>query len=151
MLDKFYKSLDKGSADYLDSITGGVPLQKFPVDVNKILDYITEYTSLLAESDPLREECDSMREDFLVTEHNPLSSTSLDSALESSPEPGTSEEEEIRLPLFSSRFEDDPSRNSRNTSNLFNAHLGKEISSAQMPHPQTLWQNHPLFMNQLKR
>ena len=42
------------------------------------------------------------------------------------------EEEEIQIPKFHSRFEDDPSRNSRNTSNLFNAHLGKKISSAQI-------------------
>ena len=64
VLWKFYKSLDKGSADYLDSITGGVPLHKFLVEVNKILDYITEYTSLSAESDPLREECELKHEDF---------------------------------------------------------------------------------------
>jgi hypothetical protein len=33
---KFYKSLDKGSTDYLDSIARGVPLFKFSVEVNKI-------------------------------------------------------------------------------------------------------------------
>ena len=68
-----------------------------------------------------------MREDFLVTEPNPLSSTSLDSALESSPELGTSEEEEIQLPLFSSRFEDDPSGNHRNTSNPIDTQSGEEL------------------------
>ena len=53
VLGKFKRSLNKESADYLNSITGGVPLHKFPAEVNKILDYITEYTSLSAESNPL--------------------------------------------------------------------------------------------------
>ena len=53
VLWKFKKSLDEDSANYLNSITGGVPLHKFPAEVNKILDYITEYTSLSAESEPL--------------------------------------------------------------------------------------------------
>ena len=58
VLWKFKKSLDKDSAYYLNSITGGVPLEKFQAEVNKILDYIAEYTSLSAESDPLQEECE---------------------------------------------------------------------------------------------
>ena len=80
VLWKFNNSLDKGSADYLDSIIGGVPLHKFPVEVNKILDYITEYTSLSAESDPLLEECESSQDDFLAAKSNPSPSISLDSA-----------------------------------------------------------------------
>ena len=48
----------------------------------------------------------------------PSLSTSLDSAIELMPDPGTSEEEEIQ-PLKSwSRFEDDPFGNNKNTSNL---------------------------------
>ena len=54
VLWKFKRSLDKESADYLNSITGGVPLQQFPAEANKILDYIAEDTSLSAESDPLQ-------------------------------------------------------------------------------------------------
>ena len=97
MIWKFHKSLDKGSADYLDS-TRGVPLHKFPAEVNKILDYIAEYTSLSPESDPPREECESTHEDFLAAEPNRSSSTSSDSALEPSPEVVTSEGEEIHPP-----------------------------------------------------
>ena len=95
VLWKFKKSLDKDSADYLNSITGGVPLQQFPAEANKILDYIAEDTSLSAESDPLQEECELTQEDSLAAEPNPSSSISLDSAIESSPEPGTLEGEEI--------------------------------------------------------
>jgi len=95
VLWKFKKSLDKDSANYLNSITGGVPLHKFPAEVNKILDYITENISLLAESDPLQEECELTHEDFLAAEPNPSFSISSYSALEPSPEPGTSEEGEI--------------------------------------------------------
>ena len=77
----------------------------FPVEANKILDYIAEYTSLSAESDPLQEECELTHEDLLAAEPNLSSSTSLDSALETSPEPGTSEGEEIhpRSSLLDSR------------------------------------------------
>ena len=92
---KFSKSLDKGSINYLDSITGGVNLQRFPAEVNKILDYITEYTSLSAESNPLQEEYELTHDDFLVAQPNPSSSISLDSAVEPSPELGTLEKEEI--------------------------------------------------------
>ena len=68
-------------------------------------------------------------EDLLATEHNLSSSTSLDSALETSLEPGTSEGEEIHPPKFSSRFEDESKGNHRNTSNLIDAHSRKEPSS----------------------
>jgi len=91
VLSKFKRSLDKESADHLNSITGGVPLHMFPAEANKILDYIAEYTSLSAESDPLQEECELTHEDLLAAEPNLSSSTSFDSALETSPEPGTSE------------------------------------------------------------
>ena len=68
----------------------------FPAKANKILDYIAEYTSLSAESGPLQEECELTHEDLLAAEPNLSSSASLDSAIETSPEPGTSEGEEIR-------------------------------------------------------
>ena len=70
----------------------------FLAEANKILDYIAEYTSLLAGSDPLQEECELTHEDLLAAEQNLSSSTSFDSALETSPEPGTSEGEEIHPP-----------------------------------------------------
>ena len=127
VLWKFKKSLDKDSADYLNSITGGVLLEKFPTEVNKILDYIAEYTSLSADYDPLQEECELTQEDFLAAEPNPSSSISLDSAIESSPELGTLEREELYPPKFSMRFEDESLGNHRNTSNLIDAQLGKEL------------------------
>jgi len=101
----------------------------FPTEANKILDYIAEYTSLSAESDPLQEECELTHEDLLAAEPNLSTSTSLDSALETSPEPGTSEGEEIHPPKFSMRFEDESLGNHRNTPNLIDAQLGKEPSS----------------------
>ena len=107
VLWKFKKGQDKDSTDYLNSITGGVPLQQFSAEANKILDYIAEDTSLSAESDTLQEECELTQEDCLAAEPNPSSSISLDSAIESSPEPGTSEGEEIHPPKFSMRFEDE--------------------------------------------
>ena len=85
VLWKFKKSLDKDSADYLNSITGGVPLQRFQAEVNKILDYIAEYTSLSAESDPLQEECELTHEDLLAAKTNPSFPISSDSAVEPSP------------------------------------------------------------------
>ena len=71
----------------------------------------------------------SNQDDLLAVKFNLSSSTSLDSALETSPELGTSEGEEIHPPKFSSRFEDESTGNHRNTSNLIDAHLGKEPSS----------------------
>ena len=85
VLWKFKKSLDKDSANYLNSITGGVPLHKFPAEVNKILDYIAEYTSLSAESGPLQEECELTHEDLLAAETNPSFPISSDSAVKPSP------------------------------------------------------------------
>ena len=77
----------------------------------------------------LREICKSNQEDLLAVKSNFSSSTSLDSALETSAEPGTSEREEIHPLKFSSRFEDESMGNHRNTLNLIDAHSGKEPSS----------------------
>jgi len=95
VISKFKRSLDKESTDHLNSITGGVPLHMFPTEVNKILDYITEYTSLSAESGPLQEECELTHEDLLAAKPNPSFPISSDSAVEPSPELGTLEKEEI--------------------------------------------------------
>jgi len=129
VLWKFKRSLDKESADYLNSITEGVPLHKFRAEVNKMLDYITEYTSSSAEPDPLQEGCELTHEDFLAAEPNRSSSTSSDSALEPPPEVVTSEGEEIHPPMFSSRFKDESSGTHRNTLNHVSAQLGDEPSS----------------------
>ena len=129
VLWKFKRSLDKESADHLNSITGGVPLHMFPAEANKILDCIAEYTSLSAESDPLQEECELTHEDLLAAEPNHSFPISSDSPVEPSPKPGTSEEGEIRPPKFHSQFKDDPFGTQKYTSNLINAQVGEELSS----------------------
>ena len=65
--------------------------------------------------------------DFLAAEFNPSSSISLDLAVESSTEPGTSEGEEIHPPMFSSQFEDESYENHENTSNLIDARYGRNF------------------------
>jgi hypothetical protein len=75
----------------------------------EILENIIKYISFAVKPKPLREEHKSSHEDLLVAKSDPSPSTSLDSSIEPSPEPGTSEGEEIRPLKFPSQFEDDPS------------------------------------------
>jgi hypothetical protein len=121
VLQKFYKSLDKDSANYLDFITRGVSLHKIPAEGSEILGHISKNTSFMVKSKPLREECESSHEGLLAAESDPSPSTSSHSAIEPSTKLGTSEGEEIRPPKFPSQFKDDPSRKHRNTSNAFDA------------------------------
>ena len=64
-----------------------------------------------------QEERESSQEGLPTAESNPLSSISLDSAIEHSPGPGTPEEEEIQSSEFFFQFEDNSSGNIRYTSN----------------------------------
>jgi hypothetical protein len=82
---------------------------------------MSKNTSFMVKSKPLREECESSHEDPLAAESNPSTPTSSHSAIEPSTELGTSKGEETQPPEFPSQFEDDPSRNHRNTSNFFDA------------------------------
>ena len=59
----------------------------------------------------------SSHESLSTPESEPSSSTSQYSSVEPSPEPRTPKEEEIQPLEFSSRFEDNPSGNIKNTSN----------------------------------
>ena len=59
----------------------------------------------------------SSHESLSISESEPSSSTSQYSSVETSPDPQTPREEEIHPLEFSSRFEDDPSGNIKNTSN----------------------------------
>src|SRR6185436_7632413 len=68
-------------------------------------------------SEPRREESTLSHESLSTPESEPSSSTSQYSSVEPSPEPRTPKEEEIQPSEFSSRFEDDPSGNIKNTSN----------------------------------
>ncbi|RLM61855.1 hypothetical protein C2845_PM14G07880 [Panicum miliaceum] len=129
LLCTFYKSLDKDSVDYLNFITGVVSLHKIPAEGSKILDHIFKNTCFVVKSKPLREECESSHENLLAAESDPSPSISSHSAIEPSTEPGTSEGEETQPPKFPSQFEDDPSRNHKNTSNLIDAQIGKEPPS----------------------
>ena len=83
-------------------------------------------------------------EDFLAAEPNPSSPISSNSAVEPSPEPGTSEEEEIRPPKFHSRFKDDMSGTHKYTSNLINAQVGEELSSVHADQSQNSLTEPPL-------
>ena len=129
LLRSFYEGLDKDSACALDVATGGLFLLKSLAEAREFLDNIDEYSTFMSRHKHLQEEHKSSQEDFLAAEPNPSSSTPSDSALEPSSEPGTSEEEEIRPPIFPSQFEDDPSRTLKNTSNPLNAQVGKYFST----------------------
>jgi hypothetical protein len=61
----------------------------------EILDNIIKYATFAVKPKPLREERKLSHEDFLGAESDLSTSTSSDSAIEPSPEPGTSEGEEI--------------------------------------------------------
>ena len=73
---------------------------------------------------PRQEESASSHESLSTPESEPSSSTSLYSFVEPSPEPRTPKEEVIQPSEFSSRFEDDPLGNIKNTSNHLR-HLDK--------------------------
>jgi hypothetical protein len=60
-----------------------------------ILDNIIKYTTFVVKPKPLREERKSSHKDLLGAEYDLSTSTSSDSGIEPSPEPGTSEGEEI--------------------------------------------------------
>jgi len=76
----------------------------------------------------LREICKSNQVDFLAAKSNLSSSTSLDSALETSPELTRNIGGRRNSPplKFSSRLKDESMGNHRNTLNLIDAQLGKE-------------------------
>src|SRR6185312_15510418 len=84
-----------------------------------ILDSFLEDSFFAADLSESRwEESTSSHESFSTPESEPSSSTSQYSFVEPSPEPQTPKEEEIQPSEFSSQFEDDPSGNIKNTSNL---------------------------------
>ena len=129
LLCSFFEGFDKDSACALDVATRGSFLLKSLAESREFLENIDEYSTFTSRHKPLQEEHKLSQEDFLAAESNPSSFTPLDSALEPSSEPGTSEEEEIQPPMFLSRFADDPTRTHKNTSNPFNAQSWEEPSS----------------------
>jgi hypothetical protein len=100
----------------LNGRLNGQYLRKSPIEGRKFLDSIIEYATFIVKPRPLWEVRKSGYEDLLAY---PSPSTFLDLAIEPLPEPEILEGEEIRHLKFSSQFEDDPSKNHRNTSNFF--------------------------------
>ena len=95
------------SAFYLNITVGEFFPHKTLIEAMEIQDHITENNSFMSESKPSREERTSSHEDTLVIESDLPLSTTLDSALEFSPEPRALENEEIQPPEFPFKFEDD--------------------------------------------
>ena len=107
------------STFYLDVTAGGSFSHKTPIEGKEILDRITENNSFVSKSKPSREERMSSQEDNLVAESDlPLPTTS-DSALESSPELGVLEKEEIQPLELPFEFKDGLFEDFKNTLNYF--------------------------------
>ena len=117
-LEVFYSGLDMETALELDDPSGGWFMHTTPEEGRDILDSFLEDSFFSTDhSEPRREESASSHESLSTPESEPSSSTSQYSFVEPSPEPRTPKEEEIQPSEFSSRFEDDPSGNIKNTSN----------------------------------
>ena len=102
LLRNFYEGLDKDSTYYIDIASVGSFLIWSPTECREILDNILIRTDFTVWCESLQKERKSSQEDLPTTECNPLPYTSLDSVVGPSPEPGASEEEEIRPLMFSS-------------------------------------------------
>ena len=117
-LEVFYSGLDMETALELDDACGGWFMHTTLEEGRDILDSFLEDSFFSTDhSESRREESASSHESLSTPESEPSSSTSQYSFVESSPEPRTPKEEEIQPSEFSSRFEDDPSGNIKNTSN----------------------------------
>jgi len=97
------------SALNLDISTGGSFAQITPMEGREILDFLLENSSFPTNhNEPIQQECELCQEDLPAAESSPSTSTSLDSAIELTPDPGISGEEEIQPPKSYFRFEDEP-------------------------------------------
>ena len=106
------------SALTLDIAAGGSFAQKTPMEGREILDFLLENSSFPTNhNEPIQQEYESRQKELPAAESSPSTSTSLDSTVELMPDPGTSGEEEIQPPRSCFRFEGEPLRNIRNTSN----------------------------------
>ena len=95
------------SALNLDIAAGGSFAQITITEGREILDFLLENSSFPTNhNEPLQQECESRQEDLPAAESSSSTSTSLDSTVELTPDPGTSEEEEIQPPksYFDSRM-----------------------------------------------
>ena len=109
-LNIFCSGLGMESALKLDIAARGSFAQKTPTEGREILDFLLENSSFPTNhNEPIQQECESRQEDLPAAESSPSTSTSLDSAIELMPDPGTSGEEEIKPPKSCVQFEDEPS------------------------------------------
>ena len=129
-LNIFCSGLDTESALKLDFAAGGSFAHLTPAEGRAILDNFLGNSSFPTDrGEPCRKESASSHESHSTIESELPPFTSQYSSVEPSPEPRTPREEEIQHSEFSSRFEDDPSGNIQNTSNLHDAQLREELSS----------------------
>jgi hypothetical protein len=116
--DIFCSGIHIKSALDLDVAAGGSFAHKTRMEGREILARLLEKSSFPTDhNEPHRQESDLIHErpSTAKSEFSPFASQ--DSSIEPSPEPRTLKEEEIQPSKFSFQFEDDPSRNFRNTSN----------------------------------
>jgi hypothetical protein len=91
---------------------------KTPMEGREILDHLLENSSFPTDhNEPHREKSESRHASLSTAKFELSPFITQDSSVEPSPEPRIPKEEEIQPSEFSSRFEDDPSGNIRNTSN----------------------------------
>ena len=102
LLRNFYEGLDMYSAFHLDVVSGGSFSRMTLAEGRKFLYDIIDSIAFTIMPEVLRKICKSNLEDLLAVKSNLSSSTSLDSALKTLPEPRTSEGEEIHPSKFSS-------------------------------------------------
>ena len=112
LLQHFYMGLRQELAWYIDISFGGSFTHKTPTEGREILDRILENT-LFFEDYKTKDE--SSHEEPSTTESESLNISSLDSAVETSPEPRIPKEEENQPSGFPSKFEEDLYENFGNT------------------------------------
>ena len=103
------------SANDLDITAGGSFVHRTPTEGREILDHILVNSSFVAYPCKPQQESQSHLESPSSAEFYPC--TSQDLSVEPSPEPQTSNEEEIQPSKFSFQFEDDPYEDIRNPLN----------------------------------
>ena len=113
LLQHFWLGLSKESALQLDSTTGGSFTHKTTAEREALLDRILENTSFI---ETLPVAGSSSHEEVRMVDSTSRSPTHLEPTTEPSPEPETTEEEEIQPPEFPFNIEEDVFQKFGNTS-----------------------------------
>jgi len=138
-LDIFCSGLNMKSALDHDFPAGFSFAHTSPTEGRAILDSLLENSFFPSDHSESRQKESTSTYESFSTPGSKLSSFIYPySSVEPSPEPRTSEGEEIQPPEFSSQFEGDPSGNNKNTSNFFDAQLGEEPFSVHTDQSQNL-------------